>query len=95
MRHECHECGYVVDRDIASAQEICNRGEETYRGIPEKQEMGSQVLLSGNLVLDKWRNLSKDSRGGQDPLVIMEARVVCDSIKVGRMSLFIILDRLI
>jgi putative transposase len=28
--HECHECGYIVDRDIASAQEICNRGEETY-----------------------------------------------------------------
>ena len=53
--HECHECGYVVDRDIASGQEICNRGEETYRGTPEKQEIGSQVVLSGNLVLDKWR----------------------------------------
>ena len=53
--HECHECGYVVDRDIASAQEICNRGIETYRGTPEKQEIGSQVVLSGNLVLDKWR----------------------------------------
>ncbi len=53
--HECHECGYVVDRDIASGQEICNRGIETYRGIPEKQEIGSQVVLSGNLVLDKWR----------------------------------------
>jgi putative transposase len=27
--HKCYECGYVVDRDIASGQEICNRGEET------------------------------------------------------------------
>ena len=45
--HVCEECGYGVDvpidRDIASAQEICNRGEETYRGTPEKQEIGSQV----------------------------------------------------
>ncbi len=70
---ECHECGYVVGRDIASGQEICNRGEEavrprvgvrrkgmltktTYRGTPEKQEIGSQVVLSGNFVLDKWRS---------------------------------------
>ena len=53
--HECHECGYFVDRDIASAQEICNRGIETYRGTPEKQEIGSQVVLSGNFVVDKWR----------------------------------------
>ena len=66
--HVCHECGYganyLVDRDIASGQEICNRGEErrfgsphlTYRGTREKQEIGSQVVLSGNLVVDKWRN---------------------------------------
>jgi putative transposase len=58
--HVCYECGYgvdlPVDRDIASAQEICNRGEETYRGTPEKQEIVSQVVLSGNFVLDKWRN---------------------------------------
>lgn len=61
--HECNECGYVVDRDIASGQEICNRGEETYRGTPEKQEIGSQVVLSGNLVLDKWRNSAFAVRG--------------------------------
>jgi putative transposase len=61
--HECHECGYVVDRDIASGQEICNRGIETYRGTPEKQEIGSQVVLSGNLVLDKWRNSASAVRG--------------------------------
>ena len=54
--HECNECDYVMDRDIASGQEICNRGQETYRGTPEKQEIGSQVVLSGNLVLDKWRS---------------------------------------
>ena len=54
--HECNECGYVVDRDIASGQEICNRGQETYRGTPEKQEIGSQVVLSGNFVVDKWRS---------------------------------------
>ncbi len=63
--HECGECGYVVDRDIASAQKICNRGIETYRGTPEKQEIGSQVVLSGNLVLDKWRNLPEGSRGAR------------------------------
>ncbi len=63
--HECHECGYVVDRDIASGQEICNRGEETYRGTPEKQEIGSQVVLSGNLVLDKWRNSVSAVRGAR------------------------------
>jgi putative transposase len=53
--HECHECGYVVDRDIASAQEICNRGQETYPGTLEKQEIVSQVVLSGAMCLDKWR----------------------------------------
>ena len=65
---ECNECGYVVDRDIASAQEICNRGEETYRGTREKQEIGSQVVLSGNFVLDKWRNLALPRLGEQDSI---------------------------
>ncbi len=67
--HLCRECGYgvdtPVDRDIVSAQEICNRGEETYRGTPEKQEIGSQVVLSGNLVVDKWRNSAKAVRGAR------------------------------
>ena len=79
---ECHECGYVVDRDIASGQEICNRGEEavrprvgvrrkgmltktTYRGTREKQEIGSQVVLSGNFVVDKWRNSANAVRGAR------------------------------
>jgi putative transposase len=61
--HKCQECNYVVDRDIASAQEICNRGQETYRGTLEKQEIGSQVVLSGNFVLDKWRNTTLVVRG--------------------------------
>ncbi len=65
--HVCYECGYgtdiPVDRDLVSAQEICNRGIETYRGAPEKQEIGSQVVLSGNIVLDKWRNTPLGVRG--------------------------------
>ena len=65
---ECHECGYVVARDIASGQEICNRGDETYRGTPEKQEIGSQVVLSGNFVVDKWRNLAWPRLGEQDSI---------------------------
>jgi len=52
--HVCHECGYgvnyPVDRDIASGQEICNRGEETYRGTREKQEIGSQVATDGDTI---------------------------------------------
>ncbi len=57
--HVCYECGYGVEisvnRDIASAQEICNRGQETYPGTLEKQEIASQVVLSGAMCLDKWR----------------------------------------
>ncbi|MGB5633092.1 MAG: transposase, partial [Waterburya sp.] len=49
----------------ASGQEICNRGEETYRGTREKQEIGSQVVLSGNFVLDKWRNSASAVRGAR------------------------------
>ncbi|WP_019507688.1 RNA-guided endonuclease TnpB family protein [Pleurocapsa sp. PCC 7319] len=62
---DCQECGYVVDRDIASGQEICNRGQETYRGTPEKQEIGSQVVLSENFVLNKWRNSTSVVRGAR------------------------------
>jgi putative transposase len=43
--HTCTQCGYEEDRDIASAQEICNRGQETYPGTLEKQEIVSQVVL--------------------------------------------------
>lgn len=41
--HSCPECHYETDRDIASAQELCNRGQETYPGTLEKQEIGSQI----------------------------------------------------
>ena len=53
--HSCPECLYETDRDIASVQELCNRGIETYPGTLEKQEIGSQVGLSGMMNLDKWR----------------------------------------
>jgi putative transposase len=53
--HSCPECLYECDRDIASAQELCNRGIETYPGTLEKQEIDSQVVLSGVMSLDKWR----------------------------------------
>lgn len=53
--HSCPECLYQTDRDIASAQELCNRGIETYPGTLEKQEIDSQVILSGAMSLDKWR----------------------------------------
>lgn len=54
-RHFCPECLYKTERDIASAQELCNRGIETYPGTLEKQEIDSQVVLSGVMSLDKWR----------------------------------------
>jgi putative transposase len=91
--HVCYECGYgvdvPVDRDIASAQEICNRGEETcvinarskfgrraltYRGTPEKQEIVSQVVLSGAMCLDKWR-----FRGEMPNSDIGKPTLYCDS----------------
>ncbi|NEO52915.1 MAG: transposase [Okeania sp. SIO3B5] len=54
--HSCPECKYEADRDVASAQEICNRGYEqlSTQGL-WGQEMGCQVGLSGTFCLDKWR----------------------------------------
>ncbi|EDX73713.1 transposase, IS605 family [Coleofasciculus chthonoplastes PCC 7420] len=60
--HSCPECKYEVDRDIASAQEICNRGIETYPGTLEKQEIGSQVEVSGAMCLDNWRRGAMPNR---------------------------------
>lgn len=56
--HSCHECGYEVDRDIASAQEICNRGIEqvSTQGLWGK-EIDYQVGLSGAMCLGKWRRV--------------------------------------
>jgi len=54
--HSCPECKYHLDRDVASAQEICNRGYEqlSTQGLWGK-EIGCQVGLSGAFSLDKWR----------------------------------------
>ncbi len=57
--HVCHECGYgvdyFVDRDVASAQEICNRGiESTTLGLRGKETV-CQVEVSGVMSLDNWR----------------------------------------
>ncbi|NEN90749.1 MAG: transposase [Okeania sp. SIO3H1] len=54
--HSCPECKYEADRDVASAQEICNRGYEqlSTQGLWGK-EIGCQVGLSGAFCLDKWR----------------------------------------
>jgi len=60
--HSCPECHYEVDRDIASAQELLNRGLETYPGTLEKQEIGSQVEVSGAMCLDNWRRGAMPNR---------------------------------
>lgn len=60
--HYCRECHYEVDRDVAAAQEICNRGIETYPGTLEKQEIGSQVEVSGVMCLDNWRRGAMPNR---------------------------------
>ncbi|MEM8777918.1 MAG: transposase [Cyanobacteria bacterium P01_G01_bin.49] len=57
--HVCHECGYgvdyFVDRDVASAQEICNRGIETTTLGLRGKETVCQVEVSGVMNLDNWR----------------------------------------
>ena len=61
--HSCPECGYQADRDVASAQEICNRGYEqlSTQGLWGK-EIGCQVGLSGAMSLDKWRRAASSNR---------------------------------
>ncbi|MDJ0577617.1 MAG: transposase [Xenococcaceae cyanobacterium MO_234.B1] len=58
--HSCPECLYEVDRDIASGQELCNRGIEmlSTQGLWGK-EIGCQVGLSGAFCLDKWRGTAR------------------------------------
>ncbi len=64
--HSCPECLYEVDRDIASAQELCNRGIEmlSTQGLWGK-EIGCQVGLSGAFCLDKWRNSDSSVRAAR------------------------------
>ncbi|NEO01506.1 MAG: transposase [Moorea sp. SIO3I7] len=54
--HTCPQCSYCVDRDVAAAQELCNRGIEklSTQGLWGK-EIGCQVGLSGAFSLDQWR----------------------------------------
>jgi putative transposase len=70
--HNCPECKYIVDRDIASAQELCNRGIEklSTQGIWGK-EIGCQVGLSGAMSLDKWRGVAMTSSQGLEAHGIM------------------------
>ncbi|MDJ0744442.1 MAG: hypothetical protein QNJ32_13925 [Xenococcaceae cyanobacterium MO_167.B27] len=51
----CPECKYRVDRDIASPQELCNRGiEKVAQGLCGKETAYQIVDLSGAMSLDKW-----------------------------------------
>lgn len=54
--HDCPECKYRLDRDVAAAQEICNRGIETFgrQGLC-RTETVCQVEVSGAMSLDNWR----------------------------------------
>ncbi|MEA5510572.1 transposase [Crocosphaera sp. UHCC 0190] len=53
--HDCPECQYQCDRDVASAQEICNRGIETTTLGLRGKETVCQVEVSGVISLDNWR----------------------------------------
>ncbi|MEL4894127.1 RNA-guided endonuclease InsQ/TnpB family protein [Crocosphaera sp. Alani8] len=69
--HNCPECGYQCDRDVASAQEICNRGIETHsrQGLCRRETVCQTgrtssgghlqrqplVEVSGVMSLDNWR----------------------------------------
>ena len=53
--HDCPECGYQCHRDVASAQEICNRGIETTTLGLRGKETVCQVEVSGVMSLDNWR----------------------------------------
>ena len=53
--HDCPECHYRCDRDVASAQEICNRGIETTTLGLRGKETVCQVEVSGVMSLDNWR----------------------------------------
>ncbi len=47
--HNCPECGYQCDRDIASAQEICNRGiETTTLGLRGKETVSKRRGVGGD-----------------------------------------------
>ncbi len=90
--HVCHECGYgvdePVDRDVASAQEICNRGIEKHstQGLWGK-EIGYQVGLSGAFCLDKWRRVGGNGRVSR-PCSTPTRRVAVPNSDVGKPTLY-------
>ncbi|MBA2747415.1 MAG: transposase [Tatlockia sp.] len=55
--HSCPECKYTCDRDVAAAQEICNRGIESSRQGLCRTETVCQVEVSGAMSLDNWRTV--------------------------------------
>ena len=57
-----------------------------YRGTPEKHSYGSQVVLSGNLVLDKWRNTPLGVRGAMPHSELGKPIGLAFSTGRGRMS---------
>ena len=73
--HCCPECLYRTDRDVASAQEICNRGIETYRGTPEKQKIGSQVK-------GLWGECIRKCLAAEVPSAFRKARPLVSPVEV-------------
>ena len=66
--HSCPECFYEVVRDIASAQEICNRGiEKVAQGLCGKETAYQIVVLSGAMSLDKWLGVGMPSSDAGKP----------------------------
>ena len=66
--HSCPECFYEADRDIASAQEICNRGiEKVAQGLCGKETAYQIVDLSGAMSLDKWLGVGMPSSDAGKP----------------------------
>ena len=51
--HTCNECGYSNNRDVASAEVICNRGTNKYPGITGERKPPADSVLSGIFDLDK------------------------------------------
>ncbi len=76
--HACQECGYgvdyFVDRDLASAQEICNRGIETTTLGLRGKETVCQVEVSEVMSLDNWRRGGSAVLGSHSGLGVSPSR---------------------
>ncbi|NEO64895.1 MAG: transposase [Moorea sp. SIO4G2] len=51
--HTCDECGYSNNRDVASAEVICDRGMNKYPRTIGERKLPANGVLSGVLCLDK------------------------------------------